>query len=168
MNNTKINYKKNYRIKGDIMKRILIMLLSVFIVTGGYGQNLRNVLHHISVIETKPLSAQADIAYEKVLKFATISDKVTVKIDAKLCPSLKYRNIKTKWSALLIGSFIAGNIKPQILKRIKKNHGYEGLLLSLNTYLKIKRVDENFKIKEMEKFLKLKAEKKLRIFILKK
>ena len=65
--------------------------------------------------------------------FAEKSDAVSIIVNEKFCPWIKNKNYSEKTTSLL-GVFIAGNMKPQLLSGIKKDSPYEGILLTIKTY----------------------------------
>jgi hypothetical protein len=98
-------------------------------------------LKAISMLEEDPNSEKIHGILGFISNFAEKSDDVLVVVDQKYFPWMigingtneNIQNLK-KTSSLLIGAFIAGNVKPQIQKKEKKDHPFEGLKLMLKLY----------------------------------
>lgn len=90
-------------------------------------------LKAIDIIEQNPLSTDVEGAISIVTNFTEQSAKVIVEINSKLLPWIE-RGISSEKANQLIGVFIAGNIKNQIITGIPKNNSYEGLVLVIKVY----------------------------------
>jgi hypothetical protein len=97
-------------------------------------------LKAIQLFEQNPTSDKIIGVIGVITSFAKKSDKVTVTLDQRFFPWTygeieKHKDEKyVRKLALLMGAFIAGNIKPQIHKNEKKDHPFEGLKTMLKAY----------------------------------
>lgn len=149
-----------------IQKISCFLLTIVFIVSPQlYSQSAEHeqILKYIKIIETDPLGNDADKAAGEILKFATDSEDVEVRLSSEVIPFLDEED--TRYNSILIASFIAGNIKPQLINRAKGNDAYSGILLELATYEKIRQKENSFKINELEKMIVLKKNNKLKEYV---
>jgi hypothetical protein len=137
----------------------LVIILAI--LNSLQAKDNRHLLKYIHQIEKAPLAEKTKPAYREILKFATQSDDVQVNISAVNCPWLNQKKGSTKWSSILLGAFIAGNIKPQIVSNIKGDNSYSGVLLALKTYQKIRKADKKYNIKELNRYAALAKKGKL-------
>jgi hypothetical protein len=150
-----------------IMNKILgtVFLLVLFSCAGKTALvNKTDILQYITIVENDPLSADADRAYSAIMRFTEKSKDVTVVIDAKVLPWMGFK-YDFKYTKVLLGSFIAGNIKPQIENNKNEDDAYAGLLLLFEAYNRIKKADPDFAVQEIEKQQELQAKDELRQYL---
>lgn len=142
-----------------LSKFILPLLLFLFFSTPIFAQENswtekitpEIVLKTISLIEQEPLGSDFEGAVSIVVHFAEQSKDVIVTMNQEILPWVGRENLSKK-ASLLIGVFIAGNIKNQIIAGIPKDHSYEGLILTIKTYTVWRKENLIEKIPELEEW----------------
>jgi hypothetical protein len=139
-----------------------VSLLVLFSCAGKAAfENKTDILQYITIIENDPMSMDADKAYPAILRYAEKSKDVTVTIDEKVLPW-----VGGKYTRILLGSFIAGNMKPQIENKKNEDNTFAGLLLLFDAYNLIKKADPDFIEQEIEKQQELQAKNELRQYLI--
>ncbi|MGJ4789474.1 hypothetical protein EHQ52_15505 [Leptospira koniambonensis] len=137
------------------MKRItfvsLILLLLGFSIFSK-EQPSDYIIKKINSIEFDPIGPNSKDSYRTITNFASESSSVQVIISQKLLPWLG-RDLEYK--EYLLGSFIAGNVKSQILTNQKKDDSYSGILSLIRTYKYIRNMNGSFRVAEIEDLIKL-------------
>lgn len=129
----------------------------------GELKSFNYILKKIVVIENNPLGEEGKEALKEIIEFTTNSEDVYVELSGK---TTSWLSNKTKYDAILLGSFFAGNIKTQLLKKKKENDSYSGMLCVISTYEKIKMKDKMFLIEDIEKQIVLQKQGKLKDYII--
>ena len=150
------------------MKKILLCLILLFPALGMAQSDIssENCLKAISIFKEDPLSQKADRALSYVFIFADKSPDVLVGVKVDYFPwneEVTPSKVKNK----LLGAYIAGNVEFQLQHNVNADHPYQGVLLMLDTYIKMKTAGEVEPMPGLEEWLKLKADKKLESKILK-
>jgi hypothetical protein len=137
-----------------------------------FGQTLRgylskkNVLEALSIFEKDPLSAEGKKALAIIIVYAEKSEDVLIVISPEVTPWISEK-CSSEYNPVLIGSFIAGNLKSQLEKGKKENNAHSGLQETFNVYKLIKEKDKSFNSPGLDKLMKLDSENKLKDFLLK-
>jgi hypothetical protein len=119
----------------------------------------------IALFCADPLSADADGAAAIILKFAEASPNVVINLTPKACPWLKDKATPVKYSAKLLGAYVAGNVKSQLASGQTKNDSYSGVLQVIATYHQIQKREPDFKRPEVEHLIELESQKKLKEYL---
>lgn len=93
----------------------------------------KQILNEINIFEKAPLSESARKALSTILAFAEESEDVIAEISVDDLPWLEDEN-KTEYSSLLLGAFVAGNLKAQLIAQECKDKKYSGLQQVVSTY----------------------------------
>ncbi|TGK59200.1 hypothetical protein EHQ57_10225 [Leptospira wolffii] len=120
-----------------------------------------SIIKKINSIEYDPLGPNSKDSYRSITKFAYESSSVHVIISQKLLPWLG-RDMEYK--EYLLGSFIAGNVKSQILTNQKKDDSYSGILSLIRTYKYIQNINGSFRVAEIEDLIRLQESGELQKF----
>ena len=112
------------------------------------------VLNAISVFAADPGSAKNDAVISVIIKFADASPNVTVTVDSGFFPWVD-RKPEIEKRDLLLTAFIAGNIRPQLEKQVKKDHPIEGIQLMCKVYVALRKKKTIPSIPELDKWSKL-------------
>src|SRR3990172_12924897 len=142
-----------------ILRFLIITALTITFATGssfgnvnaGHGEEItaESALRAIKIFEDDPLSEQAKEAISTVIRFAETSDVVTITIASKYIPWIddgkEYKN-----SHILLGAYIAGNLKAQLERRIKRNQPYDGILQVISAYKQLSKANAIEKIDAIE------------------
>jgi len=107
----------------------------------------QTVLKVISMLEADPAGKDAEEAMSIIVNFAQASNDVLVVIIPRYLPWLT-RKPKVDNREILLASFVAGNVRAQLQKQIKKNHPAEGLHFMLGVYTKLRAKELIEKIPE--------------------
>lgn len=129
------------------------------------GPTVHPMIKLINEIEKAPAAPDVDEKYKTVAKFAVESPEVSVVLDQKLMKWLSQIN-HSKWGPYLLGAFMAGNVRKQLIDGKKKDSTYEGLAFVVHTYAAIKRLDRGFANAELEQFAKLEKAGLLQSYVL--
>ncbi|EPG64676.1 hypothetical protein [Leptospira wolffii] len=147
--------------KQPILAFILLFSMSAF--SSGIDSDVReSLLKKINVIEADPLSPGAKEACRYILAFTYESKDVQVIVSQKLLPWFT-RDLEYK--EFLFGSFVAGNIKPQLLSGRKKDDSYSGALAMIRTYERIRGVNDSFVLEEVDRLILMEKEGRLRGYV---
>lgn len=112
------------------------------------------VLKAIKLLEADPIEANTAGTNALIIIFTTASSDVIAEISSDYLPWLKQKkNIEN--ADILLTAFIAGNIKPQLIKKIKKDHPFEGVKFMLNIYAKLRKDNKIQAIPKLDEWNKL-------------
>jgi hypothetical protein len=145
------------------MKKCFCLFPAVFfcLCIGRYATKTPDeIMQYVSIVENDPLSENAGIAYRHIVRFAEKSKNVTIVIDPKITPW-----IGNKRTQVLLGSYIAGNLKSQLTKNTNGNDAYSGILFVIHTYNLLKKNDPSYSIPEIEKQIELESKNELRRYL---
>lgn len=140
---------------------------------GAFGELLRGylskktVLDAVSIFEKDPLGAEGKKALAIIIIYAEKSPDALIVISPEVTPWINGKG-NDEYNPVLIGSFIAGDLKSQLESGKKEDDAYSGLLQTFKVYKLIKEKDKDFNLPELDKLIKLKAEGKLKNFLLEK
>ncbi len=118
----------------------------------------------IANFKQQPLTENGRVAAGKIIEFAEQSDDVTVHIAESLVPWL-HDKTDEKYRALLLGAYVAGNVKSQLDRGdngVKRDDPYAGMLVVIEVYQQIKGTDKKYDIPKIEEFIELEAQHKLK------
>lgn len=142
-------------------KFIVTLLLFVFFLNPVFAKKDRRiekitpeiVLKAIGLIEQEPLGNDFKNALSIIVDFAEQSNDVVVMLDERILPWVGRENFTENEKAMqLLGVFVAGNIKNQIITGIPKDYSYEGLVLTIKTYTVWRKKDLIENIPELEEW----------------
>jgi len=122
-------------------------------------------LKAIEIFEKDPLGEKARGALIVVTNFAKYNDSVMIEIDKELLPWVYKKDKKLKHSHTLLGAYIAGNVKAKLNGSKYKDNRYEGAIMVINIYKKLKAKNESEDIDSIEKWINLKENNKLKQII---
>jgi hypothetical protein len=120
------------------------------------------VLTSIAEFRAHPLTEEGRVAAGKIIKFAEQSEAVSIRIAKPLMPWLHDYCREEKYRAMLLGAYLAGNVKAQLDRGVNKDDPYAGMLVVFDVYRQIKEENKNCRIPEIETFLDLESKKKLK------
>lgn len=109
-------------------------------------------LKAIQLFENHPLTDDGKAALSIIVTYASKSDDVSITISNDFLP---WAGQDVKYANILLGAYIAGNLKPQLIHSINKDSIYLGIVQMINTYNQIKAVEPGFTISEIEKQITL-------------
>jgi hypothetical protein len=92
------------------------------------------MLKAIARLEENPFKAKGDGTVAIIATFADKSDSVLIEVNTGYIPWLER---KGKNDDVLLAAFIAGNVRPQLVQRVKKNHPVAGLQFMLAVYARL-------------------------------
>ena len=117
--------------------------------------NPATVIKAIDQLEASPIKAKEKGILPIVLNYAEASNKVKVTISSDLLPWLKEEK-KVENADILLVAFVAGNMKGQLTKSIKKDNSLDGLKFMIKTYSKLLNSKQIINIKKLDEWAKLK------------
>jgi hypothetical protein len=154
------------------MRLFTVALIAALTVVGtAAGQNEPKTISKdiaqkaIELFCADPLSTDADGAAAVILKFAQDSPKVEVNLTPKACPWFRDKANPVKYSAKLLGAYVAGNVKSQLASGQTKNDSYAGVLQVIATYHQLQKREPDFKLPEVEHLIELANQKKLKEYL---
>jgi hypothetical protein len=154
------------------MRLFTVALIAALTVVGtAAGQNEPKTISKdiaqkaIELFCTDPLSTDADGAAAVIIKFAQDSPKVEVNLTPKACPWFRDKANPVKYSAKLLGAYVAGNVKSQLASGQTKNDSYAGVLQVIATYHQLQKREPDFKLPEVEHLIELANQKKLKEYL---
>jgi hypothetical protein len=155
-----------------VITRFLVIM--ILITAGTTGPSFGNVktnhedeitaesaLRAINIFQVDPLGEQAKEASARVVRFAQASDAVTITVASKYVPWIDSGK-EVENSHILLGAYIAGNLKFQLEKGVNKNQPYQGILQVISTYKQLLKANAIEKIDAIEKWIGLQRTGKLR------
>jgi hypothetical protein len=107
-----------------------------------------------------PLTEEGRFAAGRIISFAEQSDDVSIHIAQPLVPWL-HDGTDEKYRSLLLGAYIAGNVKSQLDHGIQRDDPHAGMLVVFEVYHQMKEADKKCRIPEIEEFMKLETEHQL-------
>lgn len=111
----------------------------------------------------EPLTEKGRVAAGLIVEFAEQSHEIEITIGSSLVPWIGIKdNTNADYRSLLLGAYVAGNAKSQIMKGVKADDPYSGMLFVFAVYEKMKIETKGFKIAEIENFIKLEKRKQLK------
>ncbi len=127
------------------------------------GPSKRQAVGAAEKLLADPLAVDTAAQLNIITRFAELSSEVQVDVNIEFFPWMK-TDPKADNGPILFGSFIAGNMKPQLAKKEKADHSLEGLRSLLGVYEKLRAKNEFMEVAQYEQWLKL-DEKELKAFV---
>ncbi len=115
-----------------------------------------SVLNAVKALEDDPLSGGM-VALPAIVAFTRDSEDVTVTLSPEVLPWLKSPE-KPRHSELLLGAFMGGNVRSQLMRNVREDSPIEGLRCVFAVYRKIQLSEPSFKSPGIERLMKLDAE----------
>ena len=113
-------------------------------------------LSAIEIFEKDPVGKNARGALSIVTYFTKYNDTVMLEIDKNLLPWIYKKDFKYRYSNLLLGSYIAGNVKARLKGSSYKDNRYEGALMVIKVYTILKNSNDTEEIASIEKWIEMK------------
>ncbi|OGV53437.1 MAG: hypothetical protein A2X49_04355 [Lentisphaerae bacterium GWF2_52_8] len=158
----RFTYKKDEEEKGD---KAFFSFMTALGKIMDFSVSKQEFLAAYAVFSEKPFSPQGVSSLSNILYFAANSKEVEVIFNQKIVPWLP-KGSAYKFSEILAGSYVAGNVKEQLEKGLCQNDSYAGLLQVLKTYEQSKEFDKSSSVvPEIEELAKLEKEGKLKAFV---
>lgn len=85
-----------------------------------------SVLDAISRYQNSPISRQGFQIAGKIVEFAEQSKDVLVEVNANTTPWLVTERLPPTLKGAMLGAYVAGSIKPQLILEVKKTHHCDG------------------------------------------
>ena len=121
-------------------------------------------LQAIAALEADPLAFEKAGQFGQIVKFAEASDDVVVSVDSDLLPFFIEAN-RNRHSPLLIASFIGGNVRSQLNRKVAQDDSYAGLVMLLKTYDAIRAAEPDYDDPEIDKLKALEKDGKLKAYV---
>lgn len=118
-------------------------------------------LKAIALLQREPASDRGRSAAALILKYADASPDVEVTIDPALMPWIN-QDPPPRYLDVLLGAYIAGNVRPQIETGVKKDNPLSGITQVIDTYRQLKKADISLFILSIENYAKLQSQGKLK------
>ncbi|TGL63213.1 hypothetical protein [Leptospira sarikeiensis] len=142
------------------IKRTVPIFLLLFCTSHLFAEtNTESILKLIHIVEKKPVDQSSQRVYDQIIQYAIESKSVQIVVSPKLLP---WFTRDTDYKLILFGSFIAGNIKPQLISGIKGDDSYSGILNLIKTYEEIRKFNESFYMIEIDRLIELEKDGRLR------
>ena len=129
------------------MKLFCILVSSILFSIGVSGAEEKidlaklspqTVLRAISRFQSEPLKAKSNGILSIIINFADESQNVYIEVNSGYMPWLKQKKNINNTDILLV-SFVAGNMRPQLINKEKKDHPVEGMIFMLRIYNKLRK-----------------------------
>ncbi len=85
-----------------------------------------SALNAISLYQQAPISRQGFKIAGKIVEFAEQSKEVLVEVNAETTPWLTTERLPPTLKGAMLGAYVAGSIKPQLILEIKQTHHCDG------------------------------------------
>lgn len=118
------------------------------------GNEEKSILEAITLFEEDPLRREIPMIMALITQFAMKSPDVNVVITMDLLPWLN-ADPNPDPSNILLASYVAGNIRPQLEKKVNNNHSVEGIKFLLKIYAALKEKGKIPKIEHLEQWKEL-------------
>jgi hypothetical protein len=112
------------------------------------------VLKAIAAFESDPGGTNTAGAMVIIANYAQASTNVSVTINEGYLPWFS-KKPEIKNGQVLLMAFVAGNIRPQLEKRLKQDHPADGLLLMCKMYATLRKKNQIEPIPQVEEWSKL-------------
>ena len=148
--------------------KVITFILLLFFLIPSYAEDdwtkkitPEATLKAIQIFKNDPTGEYAEGALSIIVNYAKNSPDVIATLQSELFP-FEFDKIEVKAQTIFLGSFIAGNIEPQILQKTKKDFPFEGVKLLLYTYTKLRDKNLFKKNKTFEEWIALLNKNELR------
>jgi len=111
-----------------------------------------SVRHALAVFAESPLSKAGEAALATIVDFAEKTDKVEITVSEDVVPWLGGPN-EVPHSELLLGAWIAGNVRSQLDSGVTRNDAYSGMLEVFAVYAALKAKEPKFSVPSIDGFL---------------
>jgi hypothetical protein len=144
-------------------------MVALAVTAWATGERLPLITKHealkaIAAFREDPLSDLGRGAGALIITFADEDHDVSVRISPKTVPFLSNKSIPQEIVSTLLVAFTAGNIDSQLLRNEKKDDSYSGVLQVIETYRQLQKKKPKLRIAEVEKFIDLERQGKLRAY----
>lgn len=140
-----------------MINRFFLVLATVGLLSGtvpawgqGISEKAAEALAAISVLKTDPLGKDARKAITTVGEYANSETSVMVVVRASYFPELD--TVGADNFNLLMASYLAGNMEPQILNSRTVDHPLQGMKTVLHTYTLLREKGTIHEVPEFEKW----------------
>ncbi len=132
-----------------LSRSVLLALAFSFVLSSiaQAGPTKAEALAGIEAIERDPISERAIAAFPLVVKFAQESPEVSITISEKILPWIGTKD----YGPLLLGAYVAGNVKAQLERGAPEDRPYEGLKRVFAVYAAMKKRKPGLIIEGIEK-----------------
>jgi hypothetical protein len=141
----------------------ILILITFFSCTtspkAGNSSVDEKILAVIDLIKKDPVSEKSREYYGDLFALVEMT-KYTITITEKYVPWANSKQ-ELKWKSYLYGAYIAGVMESQITKKVPDD-AYAGALMAIFVYNNIQRIQKEFVIEEIEKWIILSNEGQLK------
>ena len=107
------------------------------------------VRHALAVFDESPLDKTGEAALAEIVEFADKTDKVEIVVAEGVLPWVG----EVPHSDLLLGAFIAGNLRSQLDSGVTRSDAYSGMLEVFAVYSALKAREPKFSVPSIDAFL---------------
>ena len=147
-----------------MIKKRLVMLLMILVSVSVFSETVPTKKETLKLIERfkkeKDFSVESLKKYAKIINYAVESDDVYIKLSAKTMPWMGNDKLDT-YSPVFLMAFIAGNLEAQLKLNVKMDKPYEGILMVIAVYKKMKNKNNDLVIEEIEFLIEKEKNKEL-------
>ena len=149
--------------ENEIMRKLyMVLCLLAFLTVNAKGEedadgaNISSdtVLKAIAQVELDPIKAKSNGTFSIIISFAAKSPDVLVTVNTEYLPWLNQEK-KIDNTDILLCAFIAGNMRPQLAQKKKKDHPVDGIKFMLSVYNRLRKDEKIESIVELDKWSKL-------------
>jgi hypothetical protein len=151
------------------MKRSLAIVLALVIAlaAGAPAEEPKEIITKdmirkvIAIFREEPGSERGRGAASLIVRFAEESPEVEVSVSPAVLPWMK-ANPAPKYGDILLAAFMAGTIRSELDRGVVKSDAVAGTEQVIETYQKLKKTNPTLRIPEVETFIQLQAQGKLK------
>ncbi|HEX5009092.1 MAG TPA: NTF2 fold immunity protein [Planctomycetota bacterium] len=111
-----------------------------------------DVKHSLAVFAETPLGSEGEAALATIVDFAEASAKVEIVVSEEFVPWIGAQE-DVPHSELLLGAWVAGNVRSQLDSGVTRSDAYAGMLQMFAVYGALKATEPKFKVPAIEGFL---------------
>lgn len=115
--------------------------------------------------DADPTSKEALGYAAVIIRFVDKNHDVLVKLDRKVFPVFGVKGVSQNETSILLAAFAAGNIDSQLLRGVKKDDAWAGVLQLIQTYRQLQKNNPKLKIDAVEKMAELESRGQLRAYL---
>lgn len=120
-------------------------------------------LKAIRSFKRDPLGSEAPQALQTAVFFSRDSDTVIITLAPPYMPWIQNEQYPEAVRQVLMFAYMIGNTEAQLVKKVRKDHSYEGALFTIDIYQALRSRGKNMpEIAEIEEWITLKKKNKLR------
>ena len=166
----RLTYEKEKAEKGKKISESLIKDVAKIIIFSDpekWGRMItpEGVLRAIENFEQNPFGEDGRNHLAYIINYAEVSKDVAIVMAAWALPWVLEDKKEYQHGPTLMGAFIAGNIKPQIQKKVAEDHPYEGVVQVIATYQQLRKAGESKEIPSIEKWISMQKKGTLREYV---